>query len=59
MGHAITGFTGIKDLDMILGITGLAVAIMFSLLKIKKLDSSAGMEITRIVSGYVDAIKIL
>ncbi len=46
----MSGFTGIKDLDVIFGITGLAVAIIFSLLKIKKLDSSAEMEITRIIS---------
>jgi hypothetical protein len=50
MGHAITGFTGIKDLDVIFGITGLAGAIMFSLFKIKKLDCSTEMEITRIVN---------
>jgi len=50
MGHEISGFTGIKSMDVILGISGLAIAILFSLLKIKKLDNSAEMEITRIVS---------
>ena len=50
MGHEITGFTGIKDLDVMLGITGLVITIVYSLHKIKKLDSSSEMEITRIVS---------
>jgi sigma-E factor negative regulatory protein RseC len=50
LGHEISGLTGIKELDVILGISGLAIAILFSLLKIKKLDSSVEMEITRIVS---------
>jgi len=50
MGHEISGFTGMKGLDVIMGITGLVMAILFSLYKIKKLDSSAEMEITRIVN---------
>ena len=50
VGHEISGFTGIKSMDVILGITGLVSAILFSLLKLKKLDSTVEMEITRIVS---------
>jgi len=50
LGHEISGFTGIESLDVMLGITGLVLAILFSLSEIKKLDSSAEMEITRIVS---------
>lgn len=50
LGNEISGLTGIQGLDVILGISGLATAILFSLYKIKKLDSSAEMEITRIVN---------
>jgi len=48
-GHEISGLTGVNGMDVILGITGLVLAILFSLYKIKKLDNSAEMEITRIV----------
>jgi sigma-E factor negative regulatory protein RseC len=49
LGHEISGLTGIKGMDVILGMTGLIVCIGFSLLKLKKMDSSAEMLITRIV----------
>ncbi len=50
IGHEMSVQSGIQNLDVILGITGLVFSILFSLLKIKKMDSSAEMNITRIVS---------
>jgi len=50
-GHALSRLTGIKHLDVTAGLTGLLLAGLYSFRKIRKLDKSTHLHITRILYG--------
>ena len=48
-GFLISQSTGIQGLDVIAGLTGLVLSLVYSLIKIHKLDKSAQFHISRII----------
>ncbi len=54
IGHLISQYMGITGLDVMAGITGLIISIIYSYKKIQKLDKSEQLHITKILQGRAD-----
>lgn len=50
-GHVLSQITGVNYLDVTVGLTGLILAILYSSRKIRTLDKSTQLHITRILHG--------
>lgn len=50
-GHVFSQLSGVRYLDVTVALTGLILAILYSLRKIRKLDKSIQLHITRILYG--------
>ncbi len=53
-GHILTQYMGIKGLDVIAGLTGLILSILYSFRKIRTLDKSTHLHIIKILSGHAE-----
>jgi len=54
LGDVVSDKAGIEGLTVVAGLTGLVTAIVYSLKKIRKLDSTVHMEVIKIISDRFD-----
>jgi positive regulator of sigma E activity len=60
LGSVISFAVGVKSLDVIAGLTGLIISILFSLKEIRKLDRTSCLQITKVLFDppeYITAIS--
>ena len=53
-GHILSQYMGIKGLDVITGLTGLILSILYSFRKIHRLDKSAQLHIIKVFHGQTE-----